>query len=136
MLKEFEPKKSPNGLAGAYISEDNWYCDYDVRSTIELFEAAINNPNTVSILLSGDSGSGKTHTMEAVLEAKKLKRKHLSGNFVPTTSEGWFALMGELMRDQVNVLIIDRIEDMPMPAQAAMFHAFSYPRRAQPFPRF
>ena len=98
---------------------------YDDKSTIELFQGAIDNANTVSILLSGPSGSGKTHTIERVLEERKLKRKYLSATFAPITSEGWFALMGELMRDQVKVLIVDNIEDMPMPAQAAMFHAFS-----------
>ncbi len=97
----------------------------DEKSPKELLIGALENNNTVSILLTGPSGSGKTHTIEAVLEAKHIKRQYIAAIFAPVTVEGWQSLMGELLRDQIRVLVIDHIEDMPMLAQSAMFHTFS-----------
>ncbi len=97
----------------------------DAKSKEERLKAALMSEKTVSILLVGPSGSGKTHTAEAVLEQLGFKRRYISAQFAPQTPDGWFALMGDMMRAQNRVLVIDHIEDMPMLAQAAMFTAFS-----------
>ena len=91
----------------------------------ELFIGAIKNTGLVSVLLAGESGTGKTYTIESVLEELKLKRRAIPALFAPATVEDWQNLLGELVRKQVKVLIIDHIEDMPHAAQTALFHEFS-----------
>lgn len=91
----------------------------------ELFTGAINNTGLVSVLLAGESGTGKTFTIESVLHEMRLKRRSIPALFAPDTVEAWQNLLGEMVRKKVKVLVVDHIEDMPQKAQTALFHVFS-----------